>query len=118
LFDSTDPAYKELAGELKNAGADEIICYSVSDPYSHNGWSKSMKNNPEDISFLADPDASFAKAFGLDTVYAEASLGVRSIRFSMIVEDGVVKKFYFVEDATKDAATLLADLKVAREEAA
>lgn len=50
-------------------------------------------------------------AFGVDAVYDEASLGLRSKRFSMIVVDGLVKNFRVVDDASKDAATLLAELK-------
>jgi peroxiredoxin len=105
------PPYKALAGELKKAGADEVICYTVSDPYAHNGWGVSLQNNNDDIRFLADPDASFAKAFEVDNMYAAASLGLRSKRFSMLVQDGVVKCFNFVDKASEDADTLLADLK-------
>jgi peroxiredoxin len=105
------PPYKALAGEFKKAGADEVVCYAVSDPYAHNGWGVSLQNNNDDIRFLSDADASFAKAFEVDSEYAAASLGLRSKRFSMLVKDGVVKSFHFVDKASEDADTLLADLK-------
>lgn len=105
------PPYKALAGEFKKAGADQVVCYTVSDPYALNGWGVSLQNNNDEIRFLADPDASFAKAFEVDNDYAAASLGLRSKRFSMLVKDGVVKSFHFVDIASEDADVLLADLK-------
>jgi peroxiredoxin len=102
------PPYKTLAEEFKTNGADEIVCYAVSDPYAHYAWSLSLTNEPEQITFLADCGAKFAKTFGLDAVYDDASLGLRSTRFSMIVENGVVSVLNNnIEDASKDAANLL-----------
>jgi peroxiredoxin len=102
------PPYKALAKEFKTNGADAVVCYAVSDPYAHYGWSLSLKNEPEQITFLADVGAAFAKTFGVDAVYDDCSLGPRSTRFSMIVENGVVSVFNNnVEDASKDADNLL-----------
>lgn len=105
------PPYKALADDFKKAGVDEVVCYSVADPYCHNGWAKSMGNNSEDITFLADEGGSFAKSFAVDTNYDAVSLGNRSIRFSMIVDNGVVKTFNEVDDAPSDAENLLASAK-------
>lgn len=105
------PPYQQLAADFTNAGVDKLICYSVADPYAHYGWSKSLQNNDEHISFLADTDGSWAKNHDLDRDYSGASLGVRSARFSMIVKNGVVQTFHMVEDASKDAETLLEDAK-------
>ena len=101
------PPYQKLQDKFKAKGIDEIICYSVSDPYAHHNWGALMKNNFEKISFLADVDCEWAKENNLDTDYTEASLGHRSARFSMIVDDGIVKSFNMVEDADKDAENLL-----------
>lgn len=109
------PGYQALAADLQRAGCDEIVCYTVADPYAHHGWAQSLQNNPDDITFLVDPDATFAKAYGVDRVYAECSLGQRSERFSMIVNDGIVTNFRLVEDAAADAAELLNDLKELKE---
>jgi peroxiredoxin len=70
-----------------------------------------LKNDAEKITFMADPDSLFAKAYGLDAAYDAVSLGQRSIRFSMVVADGKVEAFHKVDDAVKDAETLLADVK-------
>ena len=105
------PGYKKLADEFADAGVDEIICYSVSDPYAHHGWSKSLENDDTKIRFLADPDATFAKAYGVDTDYSAVSLGVRSIRFSMVLDDGKVQTFREVSNAKEDAAQVMEDVK-------
>jgi peroxiredoxin len=102
------PPYKTLAEDLKKQGIDEIVCYSVSDPYALHEWSVALKNDPAHITFLADLGAEFAKKFGVDAVYDDTSLGLRSTRFSMIVQNGVVAAFHNVEDASMDAETLLA----------
>jgi glutaredoxin/glutathione-dependent peroxiredoxin len=111
------PPYKTHAESLLKAGADEIVCYSVSDPYAMHAWSVSLGNDPQKIRFLADTDGSFAKAYGVDNNYDAVSLGDRSKRFSMIVKNGHVMTFRIVDDAAKDAETLLAELKEVMEHA-
>jgi peroxiredoxin len=105
------PAYQRLAGALREAGVDEIVCVAVSDPYAHYEWQRALKNNLDEITFLADTEATFARAYGVDDLYHECSLGLRSKRFSMIVQDGSVSTFRLVEDAAGDADVMLADLK-------
>lgn len=105
------PGYKALAEDFKAEGVDEIVCYSVADPYAHHGWSQALKNDHSSISFLADPDSQFAKAYGVDKTYDDFSLGARSIRFSMLVHDGTVINFREVQDAAADAETMLGDVK-------
>lgn len=109
------PAYQELAEEILQAGCDELVCYSVSDPYALNGWQTILGNDLTKIRFLADPDASFAKAYGVERVYESCSLGLRSVRFSMIVQDGIVCAFRIVEDAAADAKELLNELRDMKE---
>lgn len=101
------PPYQKLQDQFKSKGIEEIICYSVADPYSHYNWGKALGNDFDKITFLVDDECVWAKEHGLDRDYTGASLGVRSARFSMIVEDGVVKSFNIVEEAEKDAETLL-----------
>lgn len=101
------PPYKQHADDILKAGVDKLICYSVSDPYAHHAWAKALGNDFDKIEFLADTDGSFAKAYGLDADYSGVSLGVRSKRFSMFVDDGETKIFHIVEEADKDAANLL-----------
>lgn len=101
------PPYKKLEADFRAKGVDELVCYTVADPYSHYNWAKAMNVDTDKITFLADVDCEWAKENDLDRDYKAASLGVRSARFSMIVEDGKVKSFNIVEDAEKDADTLL-----------
>ena len=105
------PPYKKLADEFRSAGVDEIVCYSVTDPYAHYNWAEKMGNDHSKIRFLAGTDGSFAKAYGVDAEYSAASLGSRSKRFSMVVVNGHVQAFHIVKDATKDAETILQDIK-------
>lgn len=101
------PPYQKLQDDFLSKGVDEIVCYSVADPYSHFNWGKVMGNDFDKISFLADVDCEWAKSHDLDRDYRASSLGHRSARFSMVVEDGIVKRFNVVDDADKDAETLL-----------
>lgn len=102
------PPYKSLADEFKSSGdVDELICYTVADPYSHYNWSTSLGNDPDKITFLTDPECEWAKEVDLDRNYRDSSLGIRAERFSMVVEDGIVKSFNVVEDASRDAELLL-----------
>jgi len=111
------PGYKELADEILQNGCDEIVCYAVSDPYAHFGWAEALGNDPNKITFLADPDCTFARAYGVDTRYDDTSLGERSIRFSMVVENGQVVTFKKVDNAREDARTVLESLKIMKDEA-
>lgn len=110
------PGYNKFADDILSSGCDEIICYSVADPYAHDGWQNSLGNDTSKITFLADPDSSFAKTYGVDAKYDDTSLGDRSIRFSMLVVDGEVFAFRHVKDAKADAETLLGELKMIKEE--
>mmetsp|Transcript_24663 Transcript_24663/g.30330 ORF Transcript_24663/g.30330 Transcript_24663/m.30330 type:complete len:193 (+) Transcript_24663:87-665(+) len=101
------PPYKALQDQFKAKGVDKIVCYTVADPYSHYNWGKALGNDFDKITFLADDSCEWAKSQGLDRDYSGASLGHRSARFSMIVDDGIVKSFNMVDEAEKDAETLL-----------
>ncbi len=84
------PGYIEKAQELKAKGVDEIACTSVNDPFVLGAWSKA--NDAEGITMLADGNAGFAEALGLTMDGSKFGLGTRSQRYSMLVEDGVVKE--------------------------
>ena len=84
------PGFVEKADELKGKGVDEIACTSVNDPFVMGAWNKDAGS--EDITMLADGNADFAKAIGLDMDASGFGMGHRSQRYSMIVEDGVVKE--------------------------
>jgi len=101
------PPYQKLQDEFSAKGVDELVCYSVADPYAHYNWGKGMGNDFNKISFLADVDGAWARSNDLERDYTVCSLGHRSARFSMIVENGIVTAFNLVEDADGDADHLL-----------
>jgi peroxiredoxin len=69
---------------------DEIICVSVNDPFVMKAWSDQQDADGK-VSMLPDWDGNFTKAMGLDQDISVAGLGLRGKRFSMTLEDGVVK---------------------------
>src|SRR5687768_16067056 len=84
------PGYVDKAEELKAKGVDEIVATSVNDPFVLGAWNKAAGS--DDITMLADGDSEFAEAIGLTTDLSGFGLGKRGQRFSLIVEDGVVKE--------------------------
>jgi peroxiredoxin len=91
------PGYLENRDTILAKGVDEIAVISVNDGFVMDAWSKATGGAGK-IRFLSDWDASFTKAIGLDMDLSAGTLGVRSKRYSMIVEDGVVKTLN-IEDA-------------------
>lgn len=83
------PGYLENLETLKSKGVDEIIILSVNDHNVMDAWGKAM-NADGKLKFAADFDASFTKEIGMDIDLAIAGLGVRSKRYAMIVDDGIV----------------------------
>jgi len=84
------PGYVDKASELKAKGVDEIVATSVNDAFVLGAWNKSAGS--EDITMLADGNGDFAEALGLTMDGSGFGLGKRGQRFSMIVDDGVVKE--------------------------
>lgn len=105
------PGYVQKAAELKAKGVDTIACLSVNDAFVMDAWGKAQESG--DIVMLADGNADFTKALGLEMDLARAGMGVRSQRYSMLVKDGVVEKLN-IEKAGQfeisDADTLLGQL--------
>ncbi len=81
------PGYIALADQIKAKGVDAIVCTAVNDAFVMKAWADSQ--NAEEITFLADGGASFHKAIDLTMETGEFG-GLRSQRYAMIVEDGVV----------------------------
>jgi peroxiredoxin len=84
------PGFVEKAQDLKAKGVDEIVATAVNDPFVLGAWNKS--SGSEDITMLADGNGDFAEALGLTMDGSAFGLGKRGQRFSMIVEDGIVKE--------------------------
>ena len=84
------PGFVEKAEELKGKGVDEIACTAVNDAFVLSAWAKA--NGAEGITMLADGNGDFAEALGLTMDGSGFGMGRRGQRFSMIIEDGVVKE--------------------------
>ena len=83
------PGFIEHAEAIKAKGVATIACTTVNDPHVMKAWSKHADPTGK-ILMLADGNATFAKAVGLDKDMSAGNMGVRSSRYSMVVEDGVV----------------------------
>jgi peroxiredoxin len=90
------PGFIEKAGELKAKGVDRIACISVNDAFVMDSWGKD-KGAGDDVLMLADGNGAFAKAVGLDFDGSGIGFGLRSQRYAMVVEDGVVKSLHVEE---------------------
>jgi peroxiredoxin len=95
------PSYVENYDALKAKGVDNVVVTSVNDVFVQDAWIKASGADGK-IEPLADGSGEFAKAIGLDIDLDKAGLGLRSKRYAMIVEDGVVK-WFDVEDAPPKA---------------
>jgi len=85
------PGFVANFDKFKGKGVDEIWCVSVNDPFVMGAWAKDQKSEGK-VRMMADGSAKFTKALGLDQDLTEKGLGVRSKRYSMLIEDGVVKQ--------------------------
>jgi len=106
------PGYVEQAQALKGKGIDEIWCVAVNDAFVMGAWGREQQAGGK-VRMLADGSATWTKALGLELDLDARGMGVRSQRYSMLLDDGVVKQLN-VEAAGKfevsDAATLLTQI--------
>lgn len=104
------PGYVALADKIKAKGVDDIVCISVNDAFVMDAWKQA--SNAEEITMLADGNAYFTKTIGMDMNTGDFG-GARSVRYSMVVEDGEVTQL-FVEDPGRfevsDAESMLKNL--------
>ena len=91
------PGFIKNADAIKGKGIDAIAVTSVNDPFVQDAWKKATDPDNK-IEFLSDGNADFAKALGLELDASANGLGMRSKRYSMLVENGVVKSLN-IEDA-------------------
>lgn len=107
------PGYLENRDAILAKGIDGIAVVAVNDPHVLGAWAKAT-NGEGKIQFLSDGNATFTKAIGLDIDLSAGMMGVRSKRYSMIVDDGVVKSLNIEESpgqaVTSGAASLLEQL--------
>jgi peroxiredoxin len=106
------PSYVQHFDDLKAKKVDEVWCVSVNDGYVMAAWGKEQHALGK-VRMLGDGSADFTKKLGLDKDLTKAGMGVRSQRYSMLVDNGVVKSLN-VEQPSKfevsDAGTMLKQL--------
>lgn len=86
------PGYLEAHAALRGKGVDEIVCVSVNDGYVMAQWGRDQRTEGK-IRMLGDGNAEFSKKLGIELDLSKSGMGTRCKRFSMLVEDGVVKRF-------------------------
>ena len=82
------PGFVALADKIKDKGVDAIACLSVNDAFVMDAWGKGA--NAEELLMVSDWDAGFSKALDLTMDASGFGLGVRSQRFALVAEDGVI----------------------------
>jgi peroxiredoxin len=85
------PSYRDKAKELHDKGVDTIACTSVNDAFVMGAWGRDQQVG-DSIMMLGDGNGAFAKAVGLELDATKFGMGARSLRYSMLVKDGVVAK--------------------------
>ena len=101
------PGFVNKSDEILGKGIDEIAVTGVNDVFVMDAWAKHSGAQGK-ITFLADGAAQFARAIGLSLDLNERGLGMRSQRYSMLVDDGVVRKLN-IEEAPGKAEVSGAD---------
>ena len=91
------PSYRDKAADIKAKGVNTIAVVSVNDVFVMGAWAKASESAGK-IEFLADGSAAFAKAAGLELDLTARGMGVRVKRFSMLVDNGVVKSLNIEEN--------------------
>jgi peroxiredoxin len=99
------------ADKLKAEGTAAIACISVNDPFVMAAWGE-QHGAGDKVMMLCDPDAAFTRSLGLSLDLSAFGLGTRSQRYSMVVEDGVVRSINvetsIFDHGSSSAANLLA----------
>ncbi len=107
------PGFVEHLDAIKEKGVDEIAVVSVNDVHVMDAWARASKARGK-IHFLSDGSAEFAKAIGMEIDLGAVGMGLRSKRYSMIVEDGKVVALNLEENpgqaVASSAATILGQL--------
>ena len=85
------PGFLQHAGALKAKGVDTVACMAVNDVFVMNAWGKAS-NVGDNVLMLADGNAEYAKALGLELNASGFGMGIRGLRFGIVVDNGVATK--------------------------
>ncbi len=94
------PRYNELASVFKQNGIDDIVCLSVNDAFVMNAWAKDQEANH--VTLIPDGNGDFSDGMGMLVDKADLGFGKRSWRYSMFVDDGVIKKMFIEPNVPGD----------------
>jgi len=106
------PGYVQNREQLKAKGVDEVICMSVNDPFVMGAWARDQKSGGK-VRMMGDGSAAYTKALGLELDLNARGMGTRWQRFSMLVDNGVVKTLNIEAPGkfeVSDAGTMLKQL--------
>ncbi|MBM0740880.1 peroxiredoxin [Phormidium sp. CLA17] len=116
------PRYEELYDEFQALGIDSIICISVNDAFVMFQWGKNI--GAERVFLLPDGNSEFTRKMGMLVDKSNLGFGMRSWRYSMVVDNGVIEKMFIEDDfgdnclfdpfEVSDADTMLNYLKTAK----
>ena len=90
------PGFLQHAKDIKAKNVDTIACLAVNDPFVMGAWAKDQKVG-NDIVMLADGSGDYTRSLGLELDLRKAGLGMRSRRYAMLVDDGVIKQLNLEE---------------------
>jgi len=94
------PGFINSMDEIKKKGIKRVICISINDPFVMDAWGK-CHNVQEKITMLGDSRGEFTKSIGAELNLNARGLGIRSSRYTMLIESGFVKKIAEEETAGK-----------------
>jgi glutaredoxin-like protein len=94
------PRYNELLPAFKARGVDEIVCLSVNDAFVMAEWAENQ--HAQDIKFIPDGNGEFSEKMGMLVDKTNLGFGKRSWRYSMLVDDGVIKKMFIEPEKEGD----------------
>ncbi len=103
------PGFVANADEIKAKGVDTIACVAVNDAFVMDCWGK--EKNADEILMLSDWNAEFTQALGLAMDASAFGLGIRSQRYAMVVDDGVVQKLAVEEGGKLEVSSAEAMLE-------
>ena len=84
------PGFVEQAAQLKGKGVDKIACLAVNDAFVMKAWGKAQ-NTEDKVDMIADGNAEYTKALGLELDASGFGMGTRGQRFALVIDNGVVK---------------------------
>tara|TARA_R110002051_G_C8480435_1_gene461565 strand:+ start:145 stop:657 length:513 start_codon:yes stop_codon:yes gene_type:complete len=93
------PGFEEKAQEFYDNGIDDIYCFSVNDSFVMNAWRD--QNNLKNVKVIPDGNGEFTKEMGMLVDMSAVGFNMRSRRYAMIVDNGIITKMFIEPDSTE-----------------